>query len=215
MNYGIYGKLPAHGDFLVRNLPQTFIDVWDEWLQCVVAGSRNILADDWLDFYLTSSVWRFGLDSGVVDQQRWAGILVPSVDSVGRYFPLSIAVPLAQGENLYALMADGDGWFAELQQVAISGLHEQLTVDDLCEKLNHVAIPSCTRHCFISASGSPVSVGGANPEFGSLHCMAQSVPGSVSLWGMCANENTPSVSFVASGLPSPEEYTHMLTGQWS
>ena len=215
MNYGIYGKLPAHGDFLVRNLPQTFIDVWDEWLQCVVAGSRNILADDWLEFYLTSSVWRFGLNAGVIDQLCWAGILVPSVDSVGRYFPLTIAVPVGQGENLYALIADGEHWFAELQQVAISGLQDQLAVDDLCEKLSQVAIPSCPRHCFTSASGSQVSVGGTKPEFGSLHSMAQPVPGSASLWGMTANENAPSVAFVASGLPCPEEYTRMLTGQWS
>jgi type VI secretion system protein ImpM len=215
MNYGIYGKLPAHGDFLVRNLPQTFIDVWDEWLQCVVAGSRNILADGWLEFYLTSSVWRFGLNAGVIDQQCWAGILVPSVDSVGRYFPLTIAVPLGQGENLYALMADGEHWFAELQQAAISGLQEQLAVDDLCEKLSPVAIPSCPRHCFTSTSGSQVSVGGTKPEFGSLHSLAHPVPGSASLWGMTANENAPSVAFVASGLPCPEEYTRMLTGQWS
>ena len=49
---------------------------------------------DWLDGYLASPSWRFLLMPGVMDGQPWAGVLMPSVDRVGRYYPLTIARPL-------------------------------------------------------------------------------------------------------------------------
>ena len=55
---GFYGKLPSHGDFLRRRVSDGFVGVWDAWLQESLATSRAVLADAWLDVYLTSPVWR-------------------------------------------------------------------------------------------------------------------------------------------------------------
>jgi type VI secretion system protein ImpM len=214
MQYGVFGKLPAHGDFIVRHLPQAFVDVWDEWLQCVVAGSRDTLGESWLDYYLTSPVWRFALESGVVDEHRWAGILVPSVDSVGRYFPLTIALPLANEQNLYSLISTADNWFEEIQSLALSSLQEQLNVDQLTEQLQGVMPPSAVRNCVRNRSGNTMVVGGQSPDFAALVELHNTTSGSVSLWGNIANENTPACSLTAVGLPTPDEYTSMLTGQW-
>ena len=38
-----YGKLPAKGDFLSRNLPQEFVAAWDQWLQAGMHASREAL----------------------------------------------------------------------------------------------------------------------------------------------------------------------------
>ncbi len=40
-----YGKLPAKGDFITRNLPRDFIDRWDDWLQSGMHASREALGD--------------------------------------------------------------------------------------------------------------------------------------------------------------------------
>jgi len=35
----MYKKLPAHGDFISRELSTSFIRVWDEWLQGIFSES--------------------------------------------------------------------------------------------------------------------------------------------------------------------------------
>ena len=86
---GFYGKLPCRGDFLQRRVSQDFVDVWDAWLQESLHETRKRLDEAWLNTYLTGPVWRFGLSAGVCGEHTYIGILVPSVDRVGRYFPLT------------------------------------------------------------------------------------------------------------------------------
>jgi type VI secretion system protein ImpM len=87
---GFYGKLPCKGDFLQRRVPCEFVEVWDAWVQSSLNESKRQLDDRWLDVYLTSPVWRFVLAAGLCGTDSYAGVLVPSVDRVGRYFPLTI-----------------------------------------------------------------------------------------------------------------------------
>ena len=91
---GFYGKLPMVGDFVSRRLPNDFISSWDSWLQSAIAASREELGDDWLKNYLTSPIWRFLLSPGLCGNQAVAGIMMPSVDRVGRYYPLTVAVQI-------------------------------------------------------------------------------------------------------------------------
>src|SRR5215470_14234575 len=99
MSVGFYGKLPSHGDFISRSVADAFIDRWDAWLQAGMAQSRQDLGNDWLDLFLTSPVWRFALERGVIGGNAFAGILLPSVDRVGRYFPLTVVAELLPEAN--------------------------------------------------------------------------------------------------------------------
>jgi type VI secretion system protein ImpM len=87
---GIYGKLPSHGDFLQRRVPPEFLTPWDDWLQAGIAASRTALADQWADTYLTSPLWRFALSASACGRAAVAGLVAPSVDRVGRFFPLTL-----------------------------------------------------------------------------------------------------------------------------
>ena len=91
---GWYGKLPTLGDFASRRLDGDFIDPWDRWLGEGLAAQREQLGAGWLDAYLGSPVWRFVLMPGVLPGPAGAavlaGVLMPSVDKVGRYFPLTL-----------------------------------------------------------------------------------------------------------------------------
>ena len=91
-----FGKLPFLGDFASRRLPESFIRPWDEWLQPGLAAARDAIGDPWLDLYLTFPVWRFVLPAGLLGDTCWIGVLLPSVDRVGRCFPLTICEPLAR-----------------------------------------------------------------------------------------------------------------------
>ena len=41
--------------------------------------------------YLTAPVWRFAWSPGIAGAHWWMGVMMPSVDNVGRYFPLIVA----------------------------------------------------------------------------------------------------------------------------
>ena len=51
---GFFGKLVSHGDFVSRRLPESFMQVWDSWLQHGLLASREALGATWLETYLTS-----------------------------------------------------------------------------------------------------------------------------------------------------------------
>jgi type VI secretion system protein ImpM len=123
---GFYGKLPSHGDFLQRGVNDDFVNYWDAWLQDGMARSRSELGDAWLDVFLTSPLWRFALASGVVGAPVWAGILLPSVDRVGRYFPLTIVAELPPGVLPFELAVAGNGWFDWAETLARRTLEDEL-----------------------------------------------------------------------------------------
>src|SRR5690606_16378250 len=83
----------------------------------------------WLDIYLTSPIWRFAFSEGVIDERVWAGIVLPSVDRVGRYFPFSIATSLPAGMNPLEVITQS-AWFDSIEAAALKGLDGQLQIDD-------------------------------------------------------------------------------------
>ena len=65
------------------------------------ATSRAALGDRWLDLYLTSPAWRFACAAGVCGPAPVVGLMAPSVDRVGRYFPLALVaeIPRTSGSS--------------------------------------------------------------------------------------------------------------------
>ena len=88
---GIFGKLPARGDFVRLGLPRDFVDGWDTWLSGVMALTREQAGDAWLEAFLQAPVWRFMLPAGSCGAGAALGLMLPSVDRAGRYFPLTLA----------------------------------------------------------------------------------------------------------------------------
>jgi type VI secretion system protein ImpM len=133
---GWYGKLPSLGDFASRRLPVEFIQTWDDWLQDVLGGTRAALGDAWLESYLTMPIWRFVLVPGLVGEGGWAGVLMPSVDRVGRQFPLTVAAPLPSLGAAAHVVFDGADWLARLEEVALAALDVRRGPDDLDRELD-------------------------------------------------------------------------------
>jgi len=138
---GFFGKLPALGDFVSRRLDSDFINSWDAWLSEGISASREQLGANWLKAYLTSPIWRFLLSPGNCGSCSWAGIMMPSVDSVGRYFPLTLAVPVYRRELLPCLFSVAAEWFEELELSALSALDDEFNIEAFDKKLKALNIP--------------------------------------------------------------------------
>jgi type VI secretion system protein ImpM len=91
---GWYGKFPALGDFASRRLDPSFIDAWDQWLQSSLVGSQRMLGAHWQEHYLVAPIWHFLIGPGVIGEAARIGLLMPSVDRVGRAFPLTVCAAL-------------------------------------------------------------------------------------------------------------------------
>ena len=119
---GWYGKLPSLGDFASRRLGADFIPVWDAWLQEVIQATRNSSREGWLESYLTMPIWRFVLLPGLIGSNGWAGVLMPSVDRVGRHFPLTLVAGLPSYATVAHAVFHGAEWFDGLEATALSVL---------------------------------------------------------------------------------------------
>jgi type VI secretion system protein ImpM len=114
--------MPSLGDFASRRLPDEFIRPWDEWLQEMLSTSRPSLGDGWLDCYLTMPIWRFALLPDLLGPSGWAGLLMPSVDRVGRQFPLTLAVQLPEDAAVAHAVFESAIWLSGLEAIALSVL---------------------------------------------------------------------------------------------
>jgi type VI secretion system protein ImpM len=134
---GWFGKMPNLGDFVSRRLPHEFIRGWDDWLQSGMAKARTEFGAEWPARYLVAPVRRFWLAPGLLGDTGWAGVLMPSVDGVGRYFPLTIAADVG-GHDLAAVLAAGT-WFRAIDAAGRKVLDVNFSADDLENELAQVA----------------------------------------------------------------------------
>jgi type VI secretion system protein ImpM len=122
---GLYGKLPSHGDFLRRRTSDAFVAALDPWLQECMSASRAALGDRWLDIYLTCPAWRFAGAAGACGPAPVIGLMVPSVDRVGRYFPLTLVAELpAEATVIGAVMMSGQ-FFGRAERLIIETLEAE------------------------------------------------------------------------------------------
>ena len=134
---GFYGKMPSRGDFVRRGLPDSFVDPWDTWLQGLLAQTQAEIGNDWLDAYLNAPIWYFVVSSGVLDEHLWAGAMMPSVDRVGRYFPLVQAIGIADGIGLIAMREALGDWFQTARDSLLDALErDELDIDQYFETLS-------------------------------------------------------------------------------
>ena len=136
---GFYGKLPSRGDFLRGGLPRSFTDPWDAWLQGCLTDSRARLGEAWVLCWLEAPVWRFALAPGVCGPNAAAGLWVPSVDRVGRDFPLTLAAIGPDPDQVRALAAT---WLDVAEAAACDAVTAALEPDILAAALLHMGEPT-------------------------------------------------------------------------
>jgi type VI secretion system protein ImpM len=184
---GFYGKIPARGDFIQAGLPRSFIGPWDAWMQRMIAASRFVLGEKWLPAWLEAPVWRFALLPGVCGPGAVIGLYMPSVDCVGRYFPLTLAA-VAPETEASALMQGGVGFFAAAEHAGRDALANNLPPEELTARL-------------ADAIATWAAENAGDPALGPAH------------GGLWWTEGAPFVSarrFSSTGLPDENTFVAML-----
>ncbi|MEX0285067.1 MAG: type VI secretion system-associated protein TagF [Paracoccaceae bacterium] len=150
-----FGKMPSVGDFFRLGAPRDFIAAWDPWLQSALLAGQQAMGAEWDNYYMSTPIWRFMLAPGLAGSSAVAGVLMPSVDRVGRRFPLTLLKPLEINDVISAHFGN-DGFYEGMEDLALAALEDDMTRDRLEEelaKLPDLAIPSAvTGHRALSGA---------------------------------------------------------------
>ena len=226
---GWYGKLPCLGDFASRRLEQDFIAPWDAWLQRSIATSRQQLGERWLDNYLTSPMWRFIVAPGICGERAALGVLLPSVDKVGRYFPLTLAMPVEKSAADIVHLLGLQDWFAGLERIGLAALNVEFSANDLEAAL--AAYPFPPLECPYAPPGTRNMVGclsDPQPEAQSFHVSSAenlasaavaaarvfvtSATAGKSCWWSVDQDSGATEFHYSAGLPPDDYFTVLLGG---
>jgi type VI secretion system protein ImpM len=203
---GWFGKLPSLGDFASRRLPADFVEAWDAWLAKGLADWRAADAA-WLNAYLAAPAWCFLLGPQVVAvpsgsqgaaPSAWAGVLMPSVDRFGRYFPFTLATPLRVFEAADAPRLAH--WLRMVASCAVDAMHGSWTPDRLEQALLELTDVTW-----------PMPLDTGHGEFGEL-LERTARRGDTALWWL-PDQGTASRPRQTRGLPSGAAFAHLLGGR--
>ena len=190
---GWFGKLPSSGDFLARRVAPTVRARLDEWLQACLLASRAELEDAWLDAFLTAPIWRFVLHGEAEGGGALAGLMMPSVDKVGRYFPFLVMVEF-DGSLGERTLATADAFLTEIEPDALRALEDGFDTDAfdhaLAAKLRSVRPAAPTISELLDA--------GAEDRRGST------------LWWTEGTERRPAAFLRYDDMPPPERFASFL-----
>lgn len=185
---GFCGKLPARGDFVSVGLPRRFVDPWHDWVQHMLAASRETLGERWEEIWLGAPVWRFQLSPGLFGPDAAVGLWMPSVDRVGRYFPLTFAM-LAPALDAVELRQTRAAFLVSAEAAGRGALESDLAPSEVAAR---IAEPSV---------GDPEAA--ADPA----NC-----PSGGSLWWSDGSERVFPTTIGCLSLPDEAGFARMLDG---
>jgi type VI secretion system protein ImpM len=217
---GWYGKLPMLGDFAHRRLPLGFVNACDAWLSQGVAASRKSLGSAWQGNYLTAPLWCFAWSPRVVDEQWWFGVLMPSVDAVGRYFPLVVAFSTEHAPTEPHALAQWAQWYDSAGACALQTLQGQATLDEFESALAAAGTPLTTAPADSAPPQAFTSELQLHPAQGAwpqdaatvvLRSLTARLQGHSTWWVQGDSETPPPVT-VMRGLPAADRFVALFQG---
>lgn len=221
---GWFGKLAMLGDFASRRLPSAWVQACDGWLSECVEASRRELGARWAEVYLAAPAWRFAWGPGIADERWWFGLLMPSCDSVGRYFPLVIAQARHQPPNDRIALDHLELWWSHMARAALQTLAEGASLDAFEGELSQappwpgsgsradVTQPQTVagRERYAVAAGASLSDAARDIAAAGL---LQRL-GGMSAWTPLRSAAEPGSLTLQAGLPPAAAFAQLLAGSW-
>jgi type VI secretion system protein ImpM len=148
--------------------------------------------------------WRFVLAPGAVTEGAWAGLMVPSVDAVGRCFPLTVAAALpATSADLAGSLFAATGWFGDIEAIALRAIAPRASIAEIDAALK--AQPF--------RAESPRSLAARLPS--EIHATAARLAKPGSAWLAEESEVLGRSLLVCERLPGEEQFCAMMDGRWA
>ncbi|MEM6537546.1 MAG: type VI secretion system-associated protein TagF [Pseudomonadota bacterium] len=140
-----YGKMPCLGDYLADDADDAFTDPWHAWVLEGLGELETVLREQWREQFLTAPIWRFGLSPGVFGDRAVIGAVAPSVDMVGRAYPLVLYTELKGERPLLELFSSHEKWFEESEDILLAALGDDIDTKVVRQRAatHCAALPEC------------------------------------------------------------------------
>ena len=221
MRCGLFGKIGAKRDFIAIATPRSFLEAWEPWAQAGLSASRHQLGSGWQQAFLTAPVWRFWLGAAICGTTV-TGAIMPSLDGVGRYYPLTLHAVTDENALLPPPAIDPqDEWFAQAEAFLLSTLDRAATFEQISDSLDRLALPRLRASPFggsdvtalgATGVGALSDVGAFAQSFTALAAANPQIHAAASFWWTAGGEGFPSMALAWRGLPDPFHYSTLLTG---
>ncbi len=224
MSAGLFGKLPAKRDFVAVNAPRRFLETWEPWLQSSVATSKQTGGAAWAESYNRAPIWRYWLGADLCGDAM-IGAVMPSVDGVGRAFPLTIFA-YGDGGALAPPEIDANSpWCDHAETLLLSALNSGATLESVTDTLAALPPPALYARAANSPGCRELSDGGvlvdtadgrasaaflAARRFGHRRAFA-----SQSFWWTIGGDGFAPCALSYIGLPPPTRFSDFLTGAFA
>lgn len=216
---GFFGKVPARGDFVSRNLDVKIRTTLEEWLDRSLSASRKNLGREWLDLYLTAPLWRFIMARGICGEDPVAGVLMPSVDKAGRYYPLVLVAPLPGCQAPSRLFRSANHWFQDLEKLALMTLEDGADFDAFDATVSEQGIPDYDREARPLATSTSMAITpGAGIDQAYKVILDKLFSGEhadFSLWWTSGSDRVEACLLFSPGIPEPVKFCALLDGRWN
>lgn len=135
-----FGKLPSQGDFVGRRMPHAMVKCWDDWMRSGLDTLRHEAPANWEQRFVHSPLWFF-MSPAVVMGVPVVGVLAPSVDRVGRCYPISVMAVADQDDC--GLASDGAviRFLTGARDAVINARRLPLSADQLDAQLAQLCSP--------------------------------------------------------------------------
>ena len=138
---GFFGKVASQGDFVTNRFDAGLRRLIDDWLQRSIEYSRRNLGEAWPGAFKTMPIWRFVFAPGLVGQSGFVGLMTPSVDRVGRHFPLLLAARLAAPPSQLHAAENLQRWFDAAERLLVSARQSGFDLDRFDQALAGLPMP--------------------------------------------------------------------------
>jgi len=224
MSAGLFGKLPAKRDFIAANAPRRFLEVWEPWLQAGVATSKQILGAKWADAYNRAPIWRYWLGADFCGQAT-IGVFMPSVDGVGRSFPLSLFASEGDESLPPPELESNDAWCDAAEAILLDALDPAATLEAIADRVASMPAPALQPRSgevggFQELSDGGIVIRDVDRQISLAFLAARRlghrrVFASQSFWWTIGGEDFPPVALSYVGLPPAVRFVEMLTGAFA
>lgn len=223
MRCGLFGKLAAKRDFIALYAPRAFLNIWEPWMQSGIAASRDRLSSDWQGAFLSAPIWRFWLGAEICGATV-AGTFMPSLDGLGRYYPLTLFAYAEPGVAIPPpdINAQND-WYHGAEDYLLQTLDKNMSFDAITSALDEFAPPAGVAAS--GASGSMIAVGEGTlaahasdstlPDlFGALRkANFASIYSAASFWWTIGGGGYEPIALCCRRMPDAFLFASMLTGR--
>jgi type VI secretion system ImpM family protein len=129
----LHGKLPARGDFIAVCMTATLGATWQPWIDENLSWLKQDLGNDWAHSLMEWPMQEFCLLPDEPNQPSCLiGVICPSVDSVGRFYPLTVFA-------LWPVASAPTAWYSQARAFLNHALEPQNPYETTVQALEALA----------------------------------------------------------------------------